>query len=179
MKYDGGQKACFCAKGNPKYTLKIIDECGLRGKPCCVSYWWNHKLALATESVLDDATWYHRLIGKLIYLTITRPKLTYTMQILPQFMQSPKEEHIEAARRVLCHLKGSASEGIFLHAHIDLQLYGYCDSDLRACLIFWKPLTCYLVTLGCSPISWKIKIVSRSSAEAEYMTMTVTTSKLV
>ena len=44
-------------------------------------------------------------------------------------MHASKEEHIEASHRVLHYLKGRASEGIFLHAENDLQLYGYCDLD--------------------------------------------------
>ena len=65
----------------------------------------NHKLAVAIGKVLDSATWYQRLVGRLIYLTITRAKLTYVVYIVSRFMQSPKEKHMEATRRVLRYLK--------------------------------------------------------------------------
>ena len=91
-----------------KYALDIIDECGLLGsKPANTPMEVNHKLALATRALFPNATQYRRIIGRLIYLTITRPELSYVVHILSQFMQSPKEEHFEAARRVLRYLKGN------------------------------------------------------------------------
>jgi len=74
-----------------KYTLEIIDECGLLGeKPADFPIEENHKLAMAIGPLLNDATRYRRLIGRLIYLSITRPELSYAVHILSQFMQSPK-----------------------------------------------------------------------------------------
>ena len=80
------------------YALKIIDECGLLGaKPVEFPIEENHKLALTTGHLLNDATKYRRLVGRLIYLTITRPELTYVVHILSWSIQAPREEHMEAA----------------------------------------------------------------------------------
>ena len=56
----------------------------------------NHKLALALGKPLSNPTQYRRLIGRLIYLTITRLELSYAVHILAQFMEDPKEDHLEA-----------------------------------------------------------------------------------
>jgi len=66
--------------------------------------------------------------GRLIYLTNTRPDLTYAVHILSQFMQQLREEYMTVVRRVL-YLKGTAGCGLLLSAKSDLQLYGFCDSD--------------------------------------------------
>ena len=149
-----------------KYALDIINECGLLGcKPVDTPMEVNHKLALATGSPLPDATQYRRLIGRLIYLTITRPELSYAVHILSQFMQNPKEDHLEAACRVLRYLKGNPGQGILLRSDSDLQVSAYCDSDWGACPLSQRSLTGFLVTLGGSPISWRTKkqgLVSRS-----------------
>ena len=58
----------------------------------------NHKLALCIRKVVKDPTQYRKLVGRLIYLTITRHKLSYTIHILSQFMHEPKEEQVEAAK---------------------------------------------------------------------------------
>ena len=73
-----------------KYPLEVINERGLLGaKPTEFRKEENHKLALAIERLLNAPTKYQRLIGCLIYLTIIRPDLTYTVHILSQFKQAP------------------------------------------------------------------------------------------
>ena len=84
-----------------KYTLDIINECGLLGaKPAEFPIEENHKLALTNGRLLKDAAQYRRLVGRLIYLTITCPDLVYTVHTLSQFMQAPREEHMDPAHRV-------------------------------------------------------------------------------
>jgi len=81
-----------------KYALEIFYECGLLGaKPASFPLEGNHKLAIATGPYLQDPTRYQRLVGRLIYLTITRPDLVYAVHSLSKFMQKPREEHMEAA----------------------------------------------------------------------------------
>jgi len=71
---------------------------------------------------------YRRLVGRLIYLTITRPDLVYTLHILSQFVQAPREEHMDAARWVLRYLKKkTAGFGILLKFDNDMKLFGFCD----------------------------------------------------
>jgi len=41
------------------------------------------------------------------------------MNILSQFIQDPKEEHMEVARHVLWYLKGSPGQGILLQRDSD------------------------------------------------------------
>ncbi|KAJ3690345.1 hypothetical protein LUZ61_019509 [Rhynchospora tenuis] len=158
-----------------KYTLDIIAECGLLGaKPAVTPLEQNHNLAKATGEQMKDPEMYRRLVGRLIYLTITRPELCYAVHILAQFMHDPLQAHYAAALRVVRYLKKNPGQGIVLPVENDLQLYGYCDSDWASCPITRRSLTGYFVLLGGSPISWKTKkqhTVSRSSAEAEYRSM--------
>ncbi|KAJ9693436.1 hypothetical protein PVL29_012279 [Vitis rotundifolia] len=61
-----------------KYALNIIEECGMLGaRPVEFPIEENHKLALASGRLLNDPGMYRRLVGRLIYLTVTRPDLTY------------------------------------------------------------------------------------------------------
>ena len=97
-------------------------------------------------------------------------------------MQAPKEEHMDAAKRVVCCIKGTVGQGLFLPKNSKLQLVGYCDSDWGACPITRQSLIGYFIKLVNSPISWKTKkqnTVSRSSAEAEYRSLAQATSELI
>ena len=166
-----------------KYTLDIIAETGLLGtRPSSSPIEQSLRLALATGPLLADAEKYRRLVGRLIYLSFTRPDLAYTVHILAQFMQAPRQEHWAAALRAVHYLKGYPGQGILLRADCDLHLTGWCDSDWASCPLTRRSLTGWLVFLGHSPVSWKTKkqhIVSRSSAEAEYRSMATTTCELI
>lgn len=72
-----------------KYVLDIISEVGLLGaKPVGFPLDQNHHLALATGSFLDDPERYRRLVRRLIYLSVTRPELSYSIYMLAQFAKT-------------------------------------------------------------------------------------------
>ncbi|RVW82223.1 Retrovirus-related Pol polyprotein from transposon RE2 [Vitis vinifera] len=178
----GGQEFGWFVLCQRKYTLDIVSEAGLLGaKLCGLPIEQNHRLGLANGELLSNPESYRRLVGRLIYLAVTRPDLAYSVHILSQFMQEPRIEHWEAALRVVRYLKGTPGQGILLRADSDLSLQGWCDSDWAACPVTRRSLSGWLVFLGQSPISWKTKkqhTVSRSSAEVEYRAMAAVTCEL-
>lgn len=164
-----------------KYALDIIAEAGLLGaKPAPVPMERNHHLTKA-EGPLANAQQYRRLVGRLIYLTNTRPELGYVVHILSQFMQKPLLPHWEAALRVVRYLNGCPGQGIFLDSKPTLQVSAYCDSDWSSCPESRRSLSVYIVFIGDSPVTWKTKkqdAVALSSAEAEYRAMSATLKEL-
>lgn len=105
-----------------EYALELISKVGLLGtKLVSTLIEPNHSLAKASGDFLLQPERYRRLIGKLIYLSITRPDLTYTIHILAQFMQHPRQEHWDAALRVIRFLKGTPGQGILLHFRLILH----------------------------------------------------------
>lgn len=90
----------------------------------------NLNLSSENGDLYSDPSQYRRLIGRLIYLTITRPEITYSLHVLSQHMQTPRQKkHWKAAIRVLHNLKSSLGQGIILPNDNDLHLVGYCDSN--------------------------------------------------
>ncbi|TXG61039.1 hypothetical protein EZV62_012402 [Acer yangbiense] len=59
------------------------------------------KLTSTEGDLLKDPTHYRRLVEKLIYLTITRPETSFSVNTLTQFMQEPRQPHINAVHRLL------------------------------------------------------------------------------
>ena len=123
---------------------------------------------------LDDTTTssYRSLIGHLIYLTNTRPDITYAAYRILRYLKAhPSSAHQQAAYRILRYLKASPGSGIFFSTSSILQLKAFSDSDWARCIDIRRSITGYSVYLGNSLISWKSKkqaTVSRSSSEAEY-----------
>lgn len=89
---------------------------------------------------------------------------------------------MQVAKRLLRYLAGSAAQGILLTSSSAAKLAAYSDSDWAGCPITRKSTTGYCIFLGHSPISWKSKrqsVVSRSSTEAKYRAMALTTWEVV
>ncbi|XP_076901307.1 uncharacterized protein LOC143555679 [Bidens hawaiensis] len=71
----------------------------------------NTKLSRDDEEVCVDAGKYRRLVGRLLYLRATRPDVTYSVNVLTQFVADPRHNHMEAAIRVLGYLKFTPGQG--------------------------------------------------------------------
>lgn len=179
MKYFLGIEVARAASGifltQRKYALDIIAETGMFGsKPFSTPMELNHKLLADEGPKFSDPTRFKRLIGRLVYLCITRPDLCYAVHVLSQVMHDPREAHWDAAIRIVRYLKGCTGQGIFLKADSNLQIQAFCDSDYNSCPRTRRSLSAFVVQLCGSPVSWRTKkqdIVSHSSAEAEYRVM--------
>jgi hypothetical protein len=68
----------------------MLSKYGMVGcKPISVPLDQNGKLSADAGEVLEDATMYKKIMGSLIYMTIIRPDLNYTVGLENQFMQVP------------------------------------------------------------------------------------------
>ncbi|GKV28764.1 hypothetical protein SLEP1_g37774 [Rubroshorea leprosula] len=113
-----------------KYALDILTESGMLGaKPSSFPMEQHHRPGLASSSPIPDPSQYRRLVGRLLYLIITRPDICYSIEILAQFMEEPKQEHFDAAMKVLRYVKNSPGQGILLSSSSHRHLVAYCDAD--------------------------------------------------
>ncbi|XP_072072000.1 uncharacterized protein [Arachis hypogaea] len=158
-------------------------DCGLLGaKPASTPMEFTTSLSKVSGSPLPDATIYRRLVGRLLYLTNTRPDLSYSVGCLSQFMDSPTYAHLKAAYRIIRYLKQSPATGLFFSVNNSFTLSGYTDSDWGACKDTRKSISGYCFFLDQTLISWKSKkqaTVSRSSSKAEYRALANGTCELV
>ncbi|XP_019256458.1 PREDICTED: uncharacterized protein LOC109234868 [Nicotiana attenuata] len=140
------------------------------------------KLKAQEGNLLPDPTYYRKLVGKLNFLTNTRLDITYSVQLLSQFMQAPRDTHLTAAFHLLRYLKKDPTLGVFFSNNLDCSIKAFCDSDWAACPDSRRSVTGYIILVGDSPTSWKSKkqeTVSFSSAEAEYRSLRKVVGELV
>jgi hypothetical protein len=123
------------------------------------------------DTPLVDNTLYRQLVGSLLYLTHSRPDLSYEVGAVSMFMQEPHELHWKDAKHILRYIQGTITFGIHYVADSTLDLIGFTDSDWAGDNIDHKSTSGYSLSLGFGPICWSSKkqeTISLSLVEAEY-----------
>jgi Reverse transcriptase (RNA-dependent DNA polymerase) len=165
-----------------KYVLDLLKETGKLGaKPASTPMETNTKLGLEDGEVLSDIGQYQRLVGKLIYLTVTRPDISFAVSMVSQFMHAPRTSHLSAIDRILRYLKCTPGQGIWMRKNDSNDVIGFSDADWAGSYDR-KSTTGFCTFVGGNLVTWKSKkqnVVARSSAEAEYRAMASTASELI
>jgi len=80
------------------------------------------------ETPLVDNTLYKQLVGSLLYLTHSRPDLSYAVGVVSRLMQELHELHWKAAKCILRYVQGTITFGIHYVADSTLALIGFINS---------------------------------------------------
>ena len=107
----------------------------------------------------------------MIYLSHTRPDISYVVRVVSRSMHLPQTSHMEAVMRILRYLKGTSDRGIFFGKKHHLDLIAYTDADWADDRDSRKSTSGYFTLVGGNLVTWrskKQKVVALSSAEAEF-----------
>jgi hypothetical protein len=140
------------------------------------------RLNLQDGEPLRDPTLYWHLVGSLVYLTVTKPDISYAVHQVSQFMATPRSTHFYVVIRILRYLKGTLFYGLHFSSRSPFELHAYTNADRAGDPTDRHSTTGYCFILSTSPISWPSKkqsVVARSSIEAEYCALADTTSELL
>ncbi|XP_050157515.1 uncharacterized mitochondrial protein AtMg00810-like [Malus sylvestris] len=112
-----------------KYVVDLLDEAHMLDcKPARTPL--ISKLQLdAKGEPLSNPSVYQCMVGKLIYLTITRPDIAYSLSLVSQFMHYPTLVHWEIVKIILRYLKGSVGRGILMKKNGSNHIMAYTDVD--------------------------------------------------
>uniref|UniRef100_A0A2N9HB99 Integrase catalytic domain-containing protein n=1 Tax=Fagus sylvatica TaxID=28930 RepID=A0A2N9HB99_FAGSY len=97
------------------------------------------------------------LVESLVYLTVTRPDISYAVHIVIQFMVAPRSLHYAVVLRILWYLKGTLFHGLHFSSQSSLTLQAYSDADWAGDPTDRRSTTGYCFLLGDSLISWRSK----------------------
>ncbi|XP_061341228.1 uncharacterized mitochondrial protein AtMg00810-like [Gastrolobium bilobum] len=78
---------------------------------------------------LSDPRQFQRLIGKLIYLTITRSNISYLVSYICQFLHKPTQDHMNLVDQILRYLKSCPGKDTWLKRNGHTDIVEYADVD--------------------------------------------------
>ncbi|KAL6312208.1 hypothetical protein AAG906_025550 [Vitis piasezkii] len=132
-----------------KYALEIIEDAGLLGI-APIDTLMERGLKLSDKSdLLKDQGRYRRLVGRLIYLTVSRPDITYAVHVLSRFMHQLRKAHMEAVFRVVRYLKNAPSCSVY---SLDLHRFLGDQSDENSVTLFSQAVSCN--DRACCELTW-------------------------
>nr|CAN78392.1 hypothetical protein VITISV_034679 [Vitis vinifera] len=93
------------------------------------SYDPNVKLIPGQGEPLGDPGRYRRLVGKLNYFTITCPDISFPVNVVSQFLQSPCDSHWDVVIHILRYIKSTPGQGVLYENIGHTQVVGYTDAN--------------------------------------------------
>ncbi|XP_071726779.1 uncharacterized mitochondrial protein AtMg00810-like [Rutidosis leptorrhynchoides] len=112
------------------YARSLLEHFNMgESKPITTPMEPNLKMKKDQGKELKDVKLFRQMVESLIYLTIPRPKIAYSVGIVSQFMQCPTNVHLDAAKRILRYVKGSIGHGLWYKKCDNVLLKGFVDAD--------------------------------------------------
>lgn len=101
----------------------------------------------------SDVSSYWSIVSALKYVTLTRPKISYSINKVCQFMHAPTEIHWQLVKRILRYLRGTLTHELHLHNPTSLNLSGFADADWASDHDDRKSTSGFSILFGGNPIA--------------------------
>jgi Reverse transcriptase (RNA-dependent DNA polymerase) len=136
-----------------KYVLDILTETGMLGCRLAVApIYQKFNLSVETGEPVDRER-YQRLVGRLIYLSHTRPDISFSVSVVSRYMHDPREGHMDVVYQILRYLKNAPGKRLISRKNEHLNIEGYCDSDWVSCSDDRKSTSGYCIFIGGNLVS--------------------------
>ena len=89
----------------------------------------NVKLTVDLLGKSVDSSLYRSMIGSLLYLTASRPDISYSVEVCERYQANPKESHMIALKRIIKYVKTTADFDVWCSKDTNNVLAGYSDTD--------------------------------------------------
>ncbi|XP_065627110.1 secreted RxLR effector protein 161-like [Quercus suber] len=156
-----------------KYARNLVKRFGLdKAAHARTPMAANAKLIIDPSGESVDVTLYRSIIGCLLYLTASRPDISFSVGVCSRFQSNPKVSHLNAIKRIIKYVSGTCDYGLFYGKESNLSLACFSDSDWARNADGGKSTTGGCFYVRANLVAWMSKkqnFVSLSIAEAEYI----------
>ena len=113
-----------------KYAKSLVKKFGLESTSSVrTPMSLNVKLIIDLLAKNVDSSLYRSMIGSLLYLTASRPNLSYSVGVCARYQANPKESHMIALKRIIKYVKATANFGVWYSKDTNDVLVGYFNVD--------------------------------------------------
>jgi len=141
-----------------QHVVDMLSKYGMADwKPISVPLDQNGKVSIYAGCVLEDPTMYMKMVGSLIYITISRPDLSYAVELVSQYMQVLRKPHLDCVRHILRYLRAIVDYALFYAADVPLHVYGYTDADSIGSVFDWQSTNGFMFSIGSAAVTWSSK----------------------
>ncbi|GKC01433.1 retrovirus-related pol polyprotein from transposon TNT 1-94, partial [Tanacetum coccineum] len=117
-----------------KYALESLKKYGMESSdPVDTPMVEKSKLDEDTQGKAIDPTHYRRMVGTLMYLTASRPDLTFAVCMCARYQAKPTEKHLHAVKRIFKYLRGTVNRGLWYPKDSSIALTAYANADHAGC----------------------------------------------
>ena len=89
----------------------------------------NVKLIVDLLGKSVDSSLYRSMIGSLLYLTVSRPDISYSVAVCARYQANPKESHMTSLKRIIKYVKTTTDFGVWYSKDTNDVLAGYSDAN--------------------------------------------------
>ncbi|GJS81644.1 retrovirus-related pol polyprotein from transposon TNT 1-94 [Tanacetum coccineum] len=165
-----------------QYAIELLkkhglDECVSMSTPMATE-----RLDVDLQGTPTDQMTYRRMIGGLMYLTTSRPDITFATFICARYQARPMVKHLKEVKRIFRYLRQSYNMGLWYPKDSGFKLIAYSDADHAGCKDDCKSTSGGLQFLGGKLVSWSSKkqdCTAMSTAEAEYVSLSACCAQVI
>ncbi|GKD54631.1 retrovirus-related pol polyprotein from transposon TNT 1-94 [Tanacetum coccineum] len=158
-----------------KYALESLKKYGMESSdPVDTQMVEKSKLDEDTQGKAVDPTHYRGMVGTLMYLTASRPDLTFAVCMYARYQAKPTKKHLHAVKRIFKYLRGTVNRGLWYPKDSSIALTAYAYADHASCQDTRRSTSGSMQLLGDRLVSWsskRQKSAAKSSTKAEYIAL--------
>ncbi|KAK0570801.1 hypothetical protein LWI29_006729 [Acer saccharum] len=113
-----------------KYAKNLVKKFGLENaKYCDTPMSTTLKLSKDASGKSVEQMLYRGMTGSLLYLTVSRPDISFSVGVCARYQADPKESHLSSVKRIIRYVNGTSNYGIWYSFDTNASLVGFSDAD--------------------------------------------------
>ena len=122
-----------------KYAKNLVKKFGLENaKHCDTPMSTTLKLSKDASGKSVEQTLYRGIIGRLLYLTVSRPNISFSVGVCARYKADPKESHLYSVNKIILYVNETSNYGIWYSFDTNASLVGFSDADWQEIAMIGK-----------------------------------------